>query len=139
MELLAIFGILALVLCTIGIYSVLAYSVKRRMREIGIRLALGASMREVAALLVVEGMKPTLVGIGIGMVEAIGLGKLVNSLIYGVRAQDLETFAAVTVLLVAVSFAASLVPAERATRVDRLRCYGTNNPRSRLVPRQNRT
>lgn len=120
MQLLSIFGLLALLLCTIGIYSVLAYSVKRQMREIGVRLALGASMRDVAGLVVLQGMKPTLAGVGIGILAALGLGRIASSLIYGVSAHDAETFIAVTVLLVLVSFGASLVPALRATRVDPL-------------------
>ena len=74
MQLLTIFGLLALVLCTIGIYSVLAYSVKRRMREIGLRLAFGARMRDVASLVVVQGMKPTLAGIAIGLARRPGVG-----------------------------------------------------------------
>jgi ABC-type antimicrobial peptide transport system permease subunit len=120
MQLLTIFGMLALVLCTIGIYSVLAYSVKRRMREIGVRLALGASMGDVAGLVVLQGMKPTLAGVGIGIAAALALGKVASSLIYGVSARDTETFVAVTLLLILVSFAASLVPALRATRVNPL-------------------
>jgi predicted permease len=120
MQLLAIFGLLALVLCAIGIYSVLAYSVKRRMREIGLRIAFGATLRDVARLVVVQGMKPTLAGIAIGLIAALGLGRIVSSLIYGVSSRDLVTFAAVTMLLILVSFAASLIPALRATRVDPL-------------------
>ena len=120
MQLLTIFGMLALAICTIGIYSVLAYSVRRRMREIGVRLALGASMRSVAGLVIVQGMKPTLAGVGIGIIAALGLGRLASSLVYGVSARDTETFIAVTALLVVVSFAASVVPALRATRVNPL-------------------
>jgi putative ABC transport system permease protein len=120
MQLLAIFGLLALVLCAIGIYSVLAYSVKRRMREIGLRIAFGATLRDVARLVVVQGMKPTLAGIATGLIAALGLGRIVSSLIYGVSSRDLVTFAAVTMLLILVSFAASLIPALRATRVDPL-------------------
>jgi putative ABC transport system permease protein len=120
MQLLAIFGLLALVLCAIGIYSVLAYSVKRRMREIGLRIAFGATLRDVARLVVLQGMKPTLTGIGIGLVASLGLGRIVSSLIYGVSSNDLVTFLAVTLLLLLVSFAASLIPAVRATRVDPL-------------------
>ena len=120
MQLLAIFGLLALVLCAIGIYSVLAYSVKRRMREIGLRIAFGATLRDVASLVVLQGMKPTLAGISIGLIAALGLGRVVSSLIYGVSSRDLVTYLAVTMLLILVSFAASLIPALRATRVDPL-------------------
>ena len=120
MQLLTIFGLLALVLCTIGIYSVLAYSVKRRMREIGLRLAFGAKMSDVASLVVIQGMKPTLAGIAIGLGAALALGRLASSLVYGISSRDSVTFVAVTLLLIVVSFAASLVPALRATRVDPL-------------------
>jgi putative ABC transport system permease protein len=120
MQLLAIFGLLALVLCAIGIYSVLAYSVKRSMREIGLRIALGATLRDVGRLVIIQGMKPTLAGIGIGLIAALALGRVATSLIYGVSSRDLVTFLAVTMLLILVSFAASLVPAFRATRVDPL-------------------
>ena len=120
MQLLTIFGLLALVLCTIGIYSVLAYSVKRRMREIGVRLALGASLRDVAGLVVIQGMKPTLAGVAIGIVASLALGRVASSLVYGVSARDTTTFIAVTLALVLVAFAASLIPALRATRVNPL-------------------
>jgi ABC-type antimicrobial peptide transport system permease subunit len=121
MQLLTIFGLLALFLCTIGIYSVLAYSVKRRMREIGLRLAFGASIRQTAALVIAQGMKPTLIGVAVGLVAAFALGRAAASLIYGVSTRDLATFASATLLIVFVSFAASLVPALRATRVDPLK------------------
>jgi predicted permease len=120
MQLLAIFGSLALVLCAIGIYSVLAYSVRRGMREIGLRIAFGATLRDVARHVIVEGMKPTVAGICIGLIAAFALGRIVTSMIYGVSSRDLATFVAVTMLLIVVSFGASLIPALRATRVDPL-------------------
>jgi putative ABC transport system permease protein len=121
MQLLAIFGLLALILCSIGIYSVLAYAVKRRMREIGLRLAFGASFRDVVSLVIAQGMKPTLIGIGIGLVAAVALGRIASSVIYGVSARDLATFASATLVIVLIAFAASLIPALRATRVDPLK------------------
>jgi len=120
MQLLTIFGLLALVICSIGIYSVLAYSVKRRMREIGLRIAFGANMRDVASLVIIQGMKPTLAGIAIGVAASVALGRIASSVIYGVSSTDLATFLAVTMLLIVVSFGASLIPALRATRVDPL-------------------
>jgi putative ABC transport system permease protein len=120
MQLLAIFGLLALVLCAIGIYSVLAYSVKRGMKEIGLRLAFGATLRDVARHVIVQGMKPTLAGIGIGLLASFALGRLVASMIYGVSTRDLATFFAVTLILIVVALAASLIPALRATRIDPL-------------------
>jgi ABC-type antimicrobial peptide transport system permease subunit len=121
MQLLAIFGALALILCSIGIYSVLAYAVKRRMREIGLRLAFGASLRDVAGLVVAQGMKPTLIGVAIGLAAAFALGRIASSVIYGVSPRDLATFASATLLIVFISFAASLIPALRATRIDPLK------------------
>jgi ABC-type antimicrobial peptide transport system permease subunit len=118
--LITVFGLLALVLCAVGIYSVLAYSVKRRMKEIGLRIAFGATLSDVLRLVIVQGMKPTLAGIGIGLIAAVALGRVATSLIYGVTSRDLTTFLAVTMVLVLVSFAASLIPALRATRVDPL-------------------
>jgi predicted permease len=120
MQLLAIFGLLALVLCAIGIYSVLAYSVKRGMKEIGLRIAFGATLRDVARHVVFQGMKPTLIGIAIGLIAAFALGRIVTSMIYGVSSRDLATFFSVTILLILVSLGASLIPALRATRVDPL-------------------
>ena len=90
------------------------------MREIGLRLAFGAKMRDVASLVVIQGMKPTLAGIAIGLGAALALGRLASSLVYGISSRDSVTFIAVTLLLIVVSFAASLVPALRATRVDPL-------------------
>jgi predicted permease len=120
MQLLAIFGGLAVVLCSIGIYSVLAYSVRRRIRDIGLRLAFGASLTDVARLVIVEGMKPTLAGIALGLFGAFAMARVVSSLVYGISARDLTTYVSVTILLVLIAFAASLLPALRATRVDPL-------------------
>ena len=86
------FWALALVLCTIGIYSVLAYSVKRRMREIGLRLAFGASFNDVVSLVIVQGMKPTLVGVGDRVCGSVRTGAGRGSLIYGVSVRDMATF-----------------------------------------------
>ena len=118
MLLLGAFAGLALVLAAVGIYSVLSYSVRRRVREIGIRMALGAQIGDVLRMIVVEGMKPTLIGLVIGLVGALALGRVVGSLIYGVSAKDPATYAAVSVLLAMVAFVASVIPAYRATRVE---------------------
>jgi len=118
MLLLGTFAGVALVLAAIGIYSVLSYSVKRRVREIGIRLALGARLGDVLRMVVIEGMKPALLGVFIGTLAALALGRVLSGLIYGVRATDPITFAAVTLLLAAIALLASIVPAYRATRVD---------------------
>jgi predicted permease len=121
MFLLAAFAGLALVLTAVGIYSVLSYGVRRRVREIGIRMALGASHSDVLKMIVTDGLKPILLGIGIGLAAALALGRVVASLIYGVRPTDPLTFATVAVLLVAVGVLATAVPAYRATRVEPIR------------------
>lgn len=119
--LLASFAGLALFLATAGIYGVLSYMVQRRFREIGIRMALGALNRNVLGMVVLEGAKPILLGILVGTGGALALGRAVASLIYGVKASDFLTFAAVVSLLAAAGIAASLFPAWRATRVDPIR------------------
>jgi predicted permease len=116
--LLGIFAGLALFLAAIGIYSVLAYSVRRRVREIGIRMALGAQIKDVLQLVVFEGMKPTVLGLIIGIVGALALGRLLSSMIYGVKSTDLLTFISVSVGLLCVGLLASIIPAYRATRVE---------------------
>jgi putative ABC transport system permease protein len=121
MLLLAAFAGLALMLTAVGIYSVLSYAVRRRVREIGIRMALGASHSDVLKMVVADGMKPILVGVGLGLAVALALGRVVSSLIYGVRPTDPLTFAAVASLLIAVGVLATVVPAYRATRVEPLR------------------
>ena len=118
MLLLAAFAGLALLLAAVGIYSVLAYAVRRRMREIGIRMALGAQISDVLRMVVLEGMKPTLLGVLIGLVGALALGRVLSSVIYGVSARDLATFSTVAVLMTGVGLLASTLPAYRATKVD---------------------
>jgi predicted permease len=116
--LLGLFSALALTLGAIGIYGVISYSVAQRTREIGVRVALGAPRREVFGLVIGQGLKLTVIGIAIGIVAALGLGRLIASLLYGVSTADLETFAAVALLLTLVAFAACYIPARRAMRVD---------------------
>jgi len=121
MLLLATFAGLALVLAAMGIYSVLSYAVRRRVREIGIRMALGAQLRDVLRLVVFEGMKPALVGLGIGVIGALLIGRVMASLVFGVKTTDPATFASVSALLAGVALLATAVPAYRATRVDPMR------------------
>jgi len=118
MLLLGSFAALALLLAAVGIYSVLSYSVKRSMREIGIRLALGARLGDVLRMVVLEGMKPTLLGVAIGTAAALVLGRVLSRLIFEVRPTDPVTFLAVAALVAAVALVASIVPAYRATKVD---------------------
>ncbi len=121
MLLLAAFAGLALLLAAVGIYSVLSYAVRRRVHEIGIRMALGAQLNDVLRMVVIEGMKPTLVGVIIGLAGALALGRVLSSVIYGISVRDWATFGTVSVLLTAVGLAASIIPAYRATRVDPMR------------------
>jgi ABC-type antimicrobial peptide transport system permease subunit len=132
--LLGAFAVVALVLAGIGIYSVLSHSVRRRVQEIGIRLALGASLSDVLRMIVLEGMRPTLLGLAIGTAAALGLAKVMSSLLYQVKLTDPATssllyqvkptdpvtFLAVAVVLALVAFAASVIPAYRAAKVDPL-------------------
>ena len=118
MLLLGIFAGLAVVLAAVGIYSVLSYSVRQRVPEIGVRLALGARLADVLRLIVMEGMKPALIGVAIGVVAALALGRIVASLIYQVKPSDPLTFVAVAALLAFIALMACVIPAYRASRVD---------------------
>jgi ABC-type antimicrobial peptide transport system permease subunit len=99
---------------------VLSYIVRGRSREIGIRTALGARTVDVVRMVIVEGMTPTLAGIGAGVVAALAAGRLVEKLLFGVSAHDPLTLSAVAAGLALVALAASLIPAWRASRVDPL-------------------
>ena len=116
--LLALFASVALALATVGIYSVLSYIVRGRSHEIGIRTALGARTGDVVRLVVIEGMTPALVGIAAGVVAALGSGKLLEKMVFGVSAWDPLTLGAVAGTLGLVALLASLVPAYRASRLD---------------------
>jgi ABC-type antimicrobial peptide transport system permease subunit len=118
MYLLASFAAFALVLAAIGLYSVLAYGVRGRVREIGIRIALGADRRGLVRMVVADALRPTLVGVVIGLAAALAMGRVVQSLLFGVSPSDPTTWAGVSLLIVAVALAASALPAYAATRVD---------------------
>ncbi len=118
MVLLVAFGALALVLAAVGVYGVLAFSVEQRRREIGTRMVLGAAPGEVLRLVVREGVGLTLVGVALGAVGALGLGRLASSLLFGVAPWDPATLATVSVLLLAIAFAACYRPARHAAAVD---------------------
>jgi len=113
-----VFGIVALALAAIGIYGVLSGSVTERTRELGIRLALGAGQRDVLHLVLRQGTRLVLIGVGIGFVAAQFLTQWIASLLYGITATDPLTFAAVALILFGVAMLASYIPARRATKVD---------------------
>ena len=114
----AVFGALALALAALGLYGVMSYAVTRRTQEIGIRLALGATPRQLIGLFAEDGLQLTVIGIGVGSVLSYPLARALGALIFGVQMADLMTFAATCGVLVAVAMAAALVPAARAASLD---------------------
>ncbi len=116
--LLTIFAAVALVLTIVGLYGVMSYSVAQRTNEIGIRMALGAQTRDVLSLVVKKGFKLVLIGLGIGLVGAFALMRVISSLLFGVTTKDPLTFAVVAGLLAVVALLACYLPARRASRVD---------------------
>jgi predicted permease len=120
------FGLVALLLATVGLYGVVAYSVSRRTREVGIRMAIGATRAQVLWLILSQGARLALVGIALGGIGAAFAGQLLQSLLYGVSATDPMAFAMAAAMLLAVAMAANAIPARTATRVDPLRALRTD-------------
>jgi putative ABC transport system permease protein len=120
MQLMAAFAVLALVLAAVGVYGVMAYSVAARTREIGVRVALGAQPRNVFGMVLRQGMGAAAAGLTLGLLGAAALGRMLTSLLYGVKPTDVLTFVGVAGVLLTVVLAACLVPARRAVRVDPL-------------------
>jgi putative ABC transport system permease protein len=118
MMLFIIFAVTALLLAIVGLYGVMSYMVAQRTHEIGIRMALGASSADVLGLIVGNAMRLTLIGIVIGLGAAFALTRLMENMLYEVKATDPFTFAAISILLALVAAAASYLPARRATRID---------------------
>jgi len=114
------FGIAALLLATAGVFGVMAYSVSRRTREIGVRVALGAASRDVLWMILGQGLRTISLGTVVGLAASLALTRTVESLLFGVKPTDVLTYGGVVVLLVAVAMLACYVPARRATRVDPL-------------------
>ena len=125
MILLIVFASLALVLASVGIYGVISYVVAQRAPEMGLRMALGARPLDVLKLILGGGGKLAAIGVAVGVIAALGLTRLMTSLLYGVSAADPITFAGVVILLMLVALTACYVPARRASKVDpamALRC-----------------
>jgi putative ABC transport system permease protein len=118
--LVGIFSLVAVSLAVIGLYGLMAYSVAQRTREIGVRVALGAGRRDVMRLVLAHSLALTAAGILLGISGAAGLARYLESLLFGLRPLDPETFGAVALLFGAVAMLASYVPARRAARVDPL-------------------
>jgi putative ABC transport system permease protein len=118
MILLGLFAGLALVLALVGIYGVISYSVGQRTHEIGIRMALGAGRRDILALVLGQGLRLTLLGVGLGVVVSLGLTQFLSSLLFGVGATDPVAFTSVPVVLSIVALIACLIPAIRAVGVE---------------------
>jgi ABC-type antimicrobial peptide transport system permease subunit len=114
----AVFGLLALTLAMIGLYGTMAYSVTRNTHEIGIRMALGANPSDVLSMVIRQGITLTLIGVAIGIVAALGITRLISSVIFGVTPYDPLTFVAVAAILSIVALLACYIPARRAMRVD---------------------
>ena len=117
LALFGVFGVIALLIGASGIYSVMAYTVTQRTREIGIRMALGAQSADVLRLFIKRGMALVMLGISLGLVAAFALTRVMRSLLFGVEANDSLTLAGIVVLLTLVALAACYVPARRAASI----------------------
>jgi ABC-type antimicrobial peptide transport system permease subunit len=117
-NLFAAMGALALIVAAIGIYSVVAYSVSQRIHEIGVRIALGAQLRNILDLVALEGMRPVVLGVMIGIAASLGLGRFVASLLFGITPYDLSAMFTAASLLCILGLIASSIPAIRAARID---------------------
>ena len=120
MALMGIFATLALVLTIIGLYGVISYLVNQRTQEIGIRMALGAQMRDIMGLVLKQGMVLVLTGVGLGLAAAWMLTRVMSRLLFQVSATDPLTFVGISLLLITVALLACYIPARRATKVDPL-------------------
>jgi putative ABC transport system permease protein len=118
LTLLSIFAGIALVLAIVGIYGVMSYSVTQRTHEIGIRMAIGARPRDVFTMILGHGMKLALIGVGIGLLLAFGLTRLMETMLFGIEPTDVPTFSLISLLLISVAALACYLPGRRATKVE---------------------
>jgi ABC-type antimicrobial peptide transport system permease subunit len=117
-KLLGLFGTMALLLAGVGLYGVMAYTVTRRTKEIGIRMALGARRRELVSLVLQDTLRLAVLGVAVGIPAALSTTHLLNSLLFGLRPTDLSTIVATALLLLGISALAGALPAQRAASVD---------------------
>jgi putative ABC transport system permease protein len=117
-SLLILFASVALVLAAIGLYGVVSYTVTQRTAEIGIRMALGANRKEVSRLILLDGIKPAVLGLAAGLLASVALSQILKSLLFGISALDGITFLVVPVILATTVILACFAPALRATRID---------------------
>jgi putative ABC transport system permease protein len=120
MQVVGLFGVLALLLASIGIYGVMAYSVNQRTREIGIRVALGASRGTIMRWVLRQGLVLIAIGVSTGLLAAFALMRLLRSMLFEVATTDVVTYAALALVLAIVALAACYIPARRATKIDPL-------------------
>jgi putative ABC transport system permease protein len=120
LTLLGLFAAVALLLASVGLYGVISYAVTQRTRELGLRMAFGAQSRDVLTLVLGQGMMLAIVGVALGLMGALALTRVMESMLFGVSATDPLTFVVIALLLICVSLLACLIPARRATKVDPL-------------------
>ena len=119
------FAVLSLVLASVGLYGVLSYLMTQRTTELGIRMALGAQRQQVLRLMLTDGLKPALAGLGVGLAASVAAARAVRSLLYGTQPLDATVFALVAITLLAVAILACIIPAWRASRLDPIQALRT--------------